>query len=583
MGRSLLTWLMRRRLSVAFGAAVALVALGVAILVAAPKPEPAPIASRHMIAAANTYAAEAGRKILRDGGSAVDAAIAAQLVLTLVEPQSSGIGGGLYLLVSDARGNMRAYDGRETAPRSASPAMFLNAKREPRAFEDVATGGLAVGVPGTIAALALAHRRYGKLPWRKLFAPAISLARNGFVVSRRLARAARALDRATIGPELRAQFFHADGSRIAAGETMRNLDLAKTLERMAAEGPRGFYKGVTATGIVNAVRHARANQGGMTPADLQNYSAKERTPLCGTYRAYRICSVPPSTSGGVSVLEILGLLKRFSSAELQPNTLSAIHLVTQAERLAYADRARWLGDPDFVSAPLDGLLSQKYLAARSARIDPSRDMGTAAAGTPPTKQAHLLDFAPQRSPTYHGTSHLSVVDDSGEVVSMTMSIQDSFGAQIGAGGFVLNNQLTDFSFDPTIDGRPVANAPAPGKRPLSAMGPMIVFDPSGKFFAALGTQGGQNIIAYNVQVLSALIDGKLTMPEAISLPHFLNTNGSTVLEFGTSLGWLWPRLEWMGHKTRIGTLSSGLNAIRRVPKGYEGGSDPRGEGLALGD
>jgi gamma-glutamyltranspeptidase/glutathione hydrolase len=541
------------------------------------------IAKRHIIVTASPYASEAGREILRQGGSAVDAAVAAQMVLTLVEPQSSGIGGGLYLLVSDARGHMRAYDGREKAPQSASPSMFLDSRGRPRPYEDIGEGGAAVGVPGAIAALALAHRQYGRLPWRRLFGPAIMLARSGFVVSPRLSKMIRDLNPHAVSPNVRTRYFHADGTPIAPGEVLRNLALAHTLQQIANLGPRAFYEGPIAADIVNAVNHSPQNPGRMTLNDLASYAASERTPLCAFYRAYRLCSVPPSTSGGVTVLEILGLLQRFRSQELQPNSLSAVHLITQASRLAYADRARWLGDPDFVQVPVQGLLDDEYLRNRARLINPRHDMGTATAGTPVVKNGQLPDFAPGRLPVDHGTSHLSVVDDRGEVVSMTMSVQDTFGAHIGAAGFVLNNQLTDFSREPVIDGHPVANAPGPGKRPLSAMGPFVLFDPNGKFFAAVGTQGGQNIIAYNAQVISALIDGRRSMPDAVALGHVVNTNGPTTLEIGTSLMLLWPRLELMGHTVRIWRLSSGLNGIRKVAHGYEGGSDPRGEGVASGD
>ena len=570
-----------RRFSISIALAVAAITL---TLVVCPSSKPTPIvAARHIIAAANPYAAKAGLEMLREGGSAVDAAIAAQMILTLVEPQSSGIGGGLYLLVSDAHGNMRVFDGRETAPRSISPSLFLDSEGRPRAFDDVARGGLAVGVPGALAALALAHRRYGQLPWRRLFEPAIALARNGFNVSPRLAKEIRALDREAISSDLRTLYFHPNGRPFAAGEILRNPALASTFRAVANLGPRAFYTGPIAQSIVNAVDRSPGNPGRMSMEDLRSYTARERTPVCNIYRSFRVCSAPPSTSGGVTVLEILGLLDRFSSQQLKPNTISAVHLISQASRLAAADRARWLGDPEFVSVPIRGLLSETYLRGRARLIDPFHDMGTATAGMPLEKDAQLPHFAAQRSPTYHGTSHLSAVDDSGEIVSMTTSVQDTFGAQIGAAGFVLNNQLTDFSFQPVIDGRPVANAPAPGKRPLSAMGPLIIFGPDGKFYAALGTQGGGNIIAYNAQVVTALIDGKRSMREALGFAHFVNMNAPTVLELGTSIDLLWPRLEMMGHTVRFGSLSSGFNGIRKIPRGYEGGSDPRGEGVALGD
>ena len=328
---------------------------------------------------------------------------------------------------------------------------------------------------------------------------------------------------------------------------------------------------------------APVNPAVMTRADFANYQPKERTPLCGTYRAYRICSLPPSTSGGTSVLQILGLLQRFSSAELQPATLSSVHLISEASRLAYADRERWLGDADFVAVPLPGLLDRAYLDTRSRLIDPMHAMGIAAAGTPLMQKGEIPDYAPMRPQIEQGTSHLAVVDDSGEVVSMTMSIEAAFGAQIAAGGFLLNNELTDFSFEPIIDGKPVANAPAPGKRPLSAMSPVIVFAPDGKFFAALGSPGGRQIIAYVAQAVVNLIDGQLSMQGAAAAPRHVNLNGATLIEKGTPLEMLTPALTAMGHRVRAIPFDSGVNGIRRVNGGYEGGADPRREGVALGD
>jgi gamma-glutamyltranspeptidase/glutathione hydrolase len=540
-------------------------------------------AQHHMIVAAEPDAAAAGLEMLRGGGSAVDAAIAAQMVLTLEEPQSSGIGGGAYLIVADGA-VLHAYDGRETAPASARPDMFLDGNGQPRPHNDAVPGGLSVGVPGAVRVLAMAHAAHGRLPWAKLFEPAIRLADQGFKIPPRLAR-----ELGEGGPELaampaiKAQFFHRDGTPIKEGETWRNPELAQSFREIAQYGAEAFYKGKIATQIANAVNMAPINPGRMTAGDIAGYQAKPRDPLCGMYRAYRVCSVPPSTSGGVSVLQILGLLQHFPSGQLQPSTLSGVHLISEASRLAYADRARWLGDPDFIAVPLSGLLDRSYLDSRARLIDPMRSMGIASAGTPPVQKTELRDFAPMRPQIEKGTSHIAVVDDRGESLSMTTSVEAAFGAQIAAGGFLLNNQLTDFSFEPVLDGKPVANAPAPGKRPLSAMAPVIVFAPDGRFFAAVGSPGGRQIIAYVAQALVNLIDGKLSMPETAAAPRHVNLNGATVIERGTALEKLTPQLTAMGHRVRVSPFDSGVNGIKRVDGGYQGGADPRREGVALGD
>ena len=573
--------------AVASASARILAAIGLAVwaglAVPAPVSAAAPIAQRHMIVAAEPDAAEAGLAMLRNGGSAVDAAIAAQMVLTLEEPQSSGVGGGAYLIVADGTA-LHAYDGRETAPASAKPDMFLDSMGRPRRHFDAIPGGLSVGVPGAVRMLAMAHAAHGKLPWAKLFEPAIRLAEQGFVVPPRLAlELAQGGPRLASMPGIRANFFNADGTPIKAGQTWRNPKLAQSLRQIADGGPDAFYKGPIAGEIADAVTHAPINPTVMTRADIAGYEAKERTPLCGAYRAYRVCSLPPSTSGGVTVLQILGLLQRFPSDQLQPLTLSAVHLVSEASRLAYADRARWLGDPDFVTVPLAGLLDPAYLDARSRLIDPMHDMGAAPAGTPPMKTGENLDYAPMRPQIEMGTSHLAVVDDSGEAVSMTTSVEAGFGAEISAGGFLLNNQLTDFSFAPVIDGKPVANAPGPGKRPLSAMSPVIIFGPDGKFYAAVGSPGGGQIIAYVAQAVVDLIDAKLSMPDAAADPRHVNMNGATLIERATPLEAFAPALTKMGHRVRAIPFDSGVNGIRRVNGGYEGGADPRREGVALGD
>jgi gamma-glutamyltranspeptidase/glutathione hydrolase len=379
---------------------------------------------------------------------------------------------------------------------------------------------------------------------------------------------------------MRAYFYHPDGTPYAEGETLKNPKLAATLRAIAAHGPKAFYSGRIAANIVAAVQHAPVNPGGMTLKDLAAYRAVERPAVCGTYRSYKLCSMGPPSSGGVAVLQMLGMLERFPQSDLQPGTLSEVHLFTQASRLAFADRATYLADPDVINVPVRGLLDRTYLAQRSALIDPTKDMGQASAGNPPDKRA---DYAPQRSAQLPGTSHLSVVDDRGMVVAMTTTIESAFGSEVMANGFLLNNELTDFSFDPVLNGKPVANAPAPGKRPMSAMSPTIVFDDKGRFAIATGSPGGPVIIDYVAQSLIAMIDGHLTPQEAAALPHAFNPNGPTVLEKGTSLEALEVPLTQMGHTIVRYPLESGLHIIQKVPGGYIGGADPRRDGVALGD
>ncbi|HXL99283.1 MAG TPA: gamma-glutamyltransferase, partial [Rhizomicrobium sp.] len=491
------------------------------------------------------------------------------------------IGGGAFMMLYDPAGKrVTSFDGREIAPASATPTMFEDASGKPRAHMDAIPGGLSVGVPGVVAMLELAHRKYGKLPWAKLFQPAIKLADDGFPVGRKLAATLRAYPQMAQMPDIKRYFYHADGTPLAQGEILKNPQLATTLRAIAAHGSKAFYSGAIAQAIVDAVQHAPVNPAGMQLSDLAAYRAKERAPVCGTYRAYRLCSMGPPSSGGISVLQILGMLERFPSSDLQPNTLSEVHLFSQASRLAFADRATYIADADVVSVPIAGLLNRDYLQQRAQLIDPAHDMGTAKAGDPPMKKA---EYAPQRTPQLPGTSHLSVVDDRGEVVSMTTTVEFVFGSEMTAKGFFLNNQLTDFSFDAMRDGKPVANAPAPGKRPMSAMSPTIVFDSKGQFKIALGSPGGPIIIPYVAETLVAMIDGGLDPQAAAALPHHANPNGPTVLEKDTSIEALAPALTAMGHHVVSVPLESGLHIIERTPSGYIGGADPRRDGNVMGD
>jgi gamma-glutamyltranspeptidase/glutathione hydrolase len=558
---------------------IGLVAL--AALIALPARAEA-VASRHMIVAANPYAAKAGLEMLRKGGSAVDAAIAAEMMLTLVEPEATGIGGGGFMLVWDpAKRTMTSFDGRETAPASAKPTMFLDKDGAPLAHRAAIPGGLSVGVPGVLAMLELAHRKYGKISWRALFQPAIRLATRGFQVPKKLADTLAAYPQMARMPDIRRYFYHPDGTPLAEGETLKNPKLAATLKLIAARGAKAFYTGSVARAIVDKVNRAPINPSHMTLADLAGYRARERAPVCGFYRRDKVCSMGPPSSGGIAVLQILGMLERFPSSKLDTQTLEGVHLFTQASRLAFADRSEYLGDPAFVHVPAKGLLDRAYLTTRSTLIDPAKDMGEAEPGNPagaPKAQA------PQVSPEGHGTSHLSIVDDRGMVVAMTATVEAPLGSEMMADGFILDNQLTDFSFEPARNGKPVANAPGPGKRPVSAMAPTIALGPDGRFLLATGSAGGPMIIDYVAQSLIALIDQNETPSEAAALAHPGNLNGSTLLEKETKLEALAPKLEAMGHVVAAPAVEkSGLNILKRVGGEYVGGSDPRRDGVALGD
>jgi len=467
------------------------------------------------------------------------------------------------------------------APASATPAMFLDTVGQPCAKPDAIPGGLSVGIPGVIKMLWLAHQKYGKLPWAKLFEPAIKLSEEGFPVGPKLARTIKNFTRGAGMPDIKAHFYHPDGTPLAEGEIYKNPDYAASLRKIAKEGPDGFYKGEIAQAIVDTVQHAPHLQGGMTLEDLEKYQAMERAPVCGDYREYHLCSMGPPSSGGIAVLQILGMLQRFAPAELTPNTVSGAHLFAEASRLSYADRAQFLGDPAFVDVPIKGLLDKTYLAQRAALIDPKHDMGTAIAGNPPEKHAEL---APQVSPVLHGTSHMTIVDDKGEVVAMTTSVESVFGAEVMTKGFMLNNTLTDFSFEPVRGGKPVANAPAPGKLPLSAMSPTIVFDKNGSFLVSVGSPGGPAIIEYVSQILIGILDAKMTTKDAIAMPHEINMNGPTLLEQSPTSDTLSAQLTAMGHTVQVPRIEgSGRHGIPKVPGGYVGAADPRRDGIALGD
>jgi gamma-glutamyltranspeptidase/glutathione hydrolase len=538
-------------------------------------------ATKYMVAAANPLAAEAGREILRDGGSAVDAAIAVQLVLNLVEPQSSGIGGGAFMVHWDrAAGVLATLDGRETAPAGARPDRFLGPDGKPMGFMAAVVGGRSVGVPGTVRLLEAAHQRWGRLPWERAFQPAIRLAEEGFAVSPRL-NGLLGLEKALRdNPTARAYFYQDDGMPKPVGAKLKNPAFAQTLHTIAERGADAFYNGAIAEDIVATVAGHPSNPGDITLADLRAYAVVERPPVCGKYRAYAICGMGPPSSGAVAVQQILSVLGTRDLRRMGPGP-EAVHWFSEAGRLAFADRAVYLGDPGFVSVPVRGLTDPDYLKSRAALVSPDKSMGKAKAGDPPFQKSQLL--APAEG-VEHGTSHISVIDSEGNAVAMTTTIEDGFGARLMTrSGFLLNNELTDFNFAPSEDGKPVANRVEPGKRPRSSMSPTIVFDAFGRLYAVTGSPGGSQIIEYVAKTLVAILDWKLDPQTAVDLPNMGSRNGPTELEAGTEAeGWK-PALEAKGHEVKLMEMTSGIQAIVVTPEGFLGGADSRREGVAIGD
>ena len=562
-------------------------------------------ADRDMVAAANPLAVKAGVDMLAKGGSAIDAAIAVQMVLNLVEPQSSGIGGGAFLLYLDkATAKIQAYDGRETAPRAATPDMFMGKDGKPLGFTAAVDGGLSVGTPGLLRMLEAAHKTHGKLPWADLFEPAIALAESGFSISQRMS-----LSIADSAARIKAQgepgasyFLNADGTAKATGTLLKNPELAATFRAIAAGGANAFYTGDIARDIVAKVANHPTNPGRLTLADLSGYTFKLREPVCGVYRvSYRICGMPAPSSGGISVLQSLGILNHFDLRGMKANTVDSVHLVSEAYRLAYADRAKYIADPDFVSVPVAGLLDPAYLKSRSERISMKTTMGTPKAGMPVGANAAGTDT----SLNLPSTSHLSIVDRNGNAVSMTTTIENGFGSLQMVRGFLLNNEMTDFSFTAKdADGSLVANRVQPLKRPRSSMAPTFVLnDKTGDMEAIIGSPGGSAIIQYTAKAIIGMIDWDLTVQQAINLPNFgAMTNATTSIEKGSVIDTVALRNELTarGHTVAQSTaFTSGLHGItfngRRADGApgllshnltagqYAGGADPRREGIAQGN
>ena len=541
-------------------------------------------AEEFMVAAANPLAVQAGYEVLSSGGTAIDAMIAVQLVLNLAEPQSSGIGGGAFLLYYDAEtGETTAYDGRETAPMAADGTLFLGEDGEPLGFWELVVGGRSVGTPGTLKLMEAAHRDHGALPWKGLFQAAIDLSEDGFEVSPRLAgllQGSTADRLRTYGPAR--DYFFPGGQPLQAGDTLRNPAFAETLRLIAEYGSEVFYTGEIARDIVATVRNAEGNPGLLSQADMESYDVVRRDPVCAPYRGHEVCGMGPPSSGALTVSQILGILEHFDLASMGPDSAEAWHLFAEASKLAYADRALYMADSDFVRVPVAGLIDPTYLTVRAQRVDRNRAIETpAAAGNPPWREAML--YAPDASMDLPGTSHISIVDAEGNAVSMTTTIESSFGSNLMVRGFLLNNELTDFSLRPEADGRPIANRVEPGKRPRSSMAPTLVFDADGDLLMVVGSPGGSRIIEYVAKTLVATLDWGLDVQSAIDLGHVVNRNGGTDLEAGTSAEALQGPLEALGQQVTIRDLNSGLHAIMITEGALVGAADPRREGIVLGD
>ncbi|WP_198118317.1 gamma-glutamyltransferase family protein [Massilia rhizosphaerae] len=549
-------------------------------------------ARKYMVAAANPLAVEAGYEMLKQGGTAIDAGIATQLVLTLVEPQSSGIGGGAFLMYYDGK-KVQAYDGRETAPSKADEHLFQHPDGTPMSRREGIVGGRSTGAPGVLRMLALAHRQHGKLPWKTLFQPALRLCEQGFAVSPRLHGLLAEDAYIRKDPTARAYFYGPDGKPWPVGHILKNPALARTLHEIADGGAEVFYTGHIARDIEAKVKSHPTNPGLLSAADIAAYQPKLREPVCSDYRAYTVCGMPPPSSGGIAVAQMLGMFETRNMAALAPTNdipgTDAVHLFTEVGRLAYADRDRYAADTDFVPLPgrgIPALLDKTYLKQRASLIGP-RSMGKAQAGHPPGVES-AWNWGMDNSIEAHSTSHIVAVDAYGAGLSMTTSVEDAFGSRQMVDGFILNNQLTDFSFDSRDANGPIANRVEAGKRPRSAMSPTIVFDKkTGKFVEAVGSPGGPLIINYVAKVLVGTLDWGLDMQQAISLPNFGSRNGPTELEAGRFPLSEIRALEARGHKVRVFPQTSGLQGIARmdihgVPLWF-GGADPRREGIAKGE
>jgi len=541
-------------------------------------------AKNHMVVAAHPAAVSAGIEMLRENGSAVDAAIATQLVLNLVEPQSSGIGGGAFLMYLDGKTKeLLTYDGRETAPAEATEKLFLTSEGESMRFYDAAIGGRSVGVPGTLALLERVHKAHGRLPWTRLFQPAIAIANNGFPASTRLINSLKGKRKKRIQTnKASADYFFPSGKTLRPGDVIKNRIFAETLSKIANHGSQIFYQGEIAKDIITEVVSNNRNPGKLKLSDLKNYKVIKRKPICHTYRKYKVCGMPPPSSGAISIGQILGILENFNLPKLGPDSIDSWHIIIEAGKLAFADRALYIADSDFVPVPTSALLDKSYLSERAKLINLSSSISVPAmAGALPqkTKSSYIPDSSIGRP----GTSHISIIDKEGNAVSMTTTIEGAFGSQIMVRGFLLNSELTDFSFLPKIDGKLVANRVQPGKRPRSSMSPTMVFDREGNLILIIGSPGGSRIISYVAQTLIAVLDWGLDIQTAINLGHVVNRNTDTEIELETKAITFTKPLIKRGHKIRKRNLNSGLHVIAIDKENLYGAADPRREGKAQGD
>ncbi|WP_017931815.1 gamma-glutamyltransferase [Robiginitomaculum antarcticum] len=537
-----------------------------------------PAFAQGVVSSADPRASEAGLEMLEAGGSATDAALAMMITLTVVEPQSSGIGGGGFFVHHDARtAKIDTIDGRERAPGSATPERFLDEQGQPIPFNNAFPGGLSVGIPGNIRLMEEAHRRWGTLPWAKLFEPAIKLANEGFEVSPRFSRTVTRWSQGWQDfPDI-AALYAPDGKPVSGGDIIRNPKLAALLTRISIEGAPAFYYGENPRVISDVVAEASRNPAQVTPLDFSQYTATPRAAVCSQYRKYRVCGMGPPSSGATTVLGILGLLERFDLKTMGPNSAHSWHLIADAMRLTYADRSIYTGDNDFAPVPVEGLIDPDYLQARSALIDANIALGKVEAGTPPGSSK-----SGKPAPINEGgTTHFSVVDATGNVVAMTSTIEGVFGSQLLANGMVLNNELTDFSFIAEENGHPVTNRVQAFKRPRSSMSPTIVYNEQGEPILALGSAGGPRIIMHVLKTLVGVIDFDLNAEEAIALPNIFFDDDQIILEDKALSQALKPRLEQLGHSVRLGRQSSKVNAVEKIDGKWVGAADPRSDGVAL--
>ncbi len=533
-----------------------------------------------MIASANPYASEAGAKMLRKGGNAIDAMVTTQLVLGLVEPQSSGIGGGAFLVYWDAKQQeLTTFDGRETAPLEVTPQLFQDDKGQPLKFYDAVVGGRSVGTPGTIKLMWDTHQKLGKLDWKALFEPAIELATNGFTVSPRLAKLVdndqKFLQRS---PAAKAYFFNQDGSPIKAGQQLKNPDYAKTLQAISEQGAVAFYQGKIAQDIVNTVRNETSNPGVLNLIDFTAYQVKEREPVCAPYRQYSICGMGPPSSGALALGQIMGVLSHYPISDMGKDNVQSWRLLGDASRLAFADRGKYMADSDYVPMPTQGLLDKKYLEKRAELLKGKEALTKTSAGSPPW--SHAKNYALDEAIELPSTSHFSIVDKDRNVVSITTTIENGFGSRLMVGGFLLNNELTDFSFRSQVDGVPIANRIEPGKRPRSSMAPTIVME-NNKPYMAIGSPGGSQIIGYVAKTLVAHLDWGLNLQQAIDLPNMNNRFGAFEIEKDTTAEVWVPKLEKLGFTIQVKELNSGVQAIKLQGNSLVGAADPRREGKVV--